>query len=106
MSPGRPNVNMAAAVRAAFATPYRLRSGTSRFLAYGRAVDNMRRAAVPVPHWYLAGIGVEPTQRRRGIGSALMEPGIEAAERDGVPCALLTNSEENLAFYESHGFVT
>ena len=31
---------------------------------------------------------------------------IEAAERDGVPCALLTNSEQNLAFYEAHGFLT
>jgi ribosomal protein S18 acetylase RimI-like enzyme len=106
MPPGRPGVNVGAAVRAAFATPLRLRGGTSRFLAYGRAVDNLRRAAVPVPHWYLAGIGVEPSARRRGIGSALMAPGIEAAERDGVPCALLTNAEENLAFYEAHGFVT
>jgi ribosomal protein S18 acetylase RimI-like enzyme len=106
MPPARPDVHVGAALRAAVATPWLLRGGTSRFLAYGRAVDNLRRIAAPVPHWYLAGIGVEPAQRRRGIGSALMAPGIAAAERDGVPCALLTNAEENLAFYESHGFVT
>ena len=89
---------------AVVATPLRVREATSRFLAYGRAVDNLRAAAVPEPHWYLAGIGVDPPQRRRGIGSALIAPGIEASERDGIPCALLTNTEQNLAFYEHHGF--
>jgi ribosomal protein S18 acetylase RimI-like enzyme len=59
-----------------------------------------------MPHWYLAGIGVEPREQRRGIGGALLEPGVEAAERDGVPCALLTNAEENLSFYGRHGFET
>jgi ribosomal protein S18 acetylase RimI-like enzyme len=106
LPPGRPGVNVGAAVRAVAATPWLLRGGTSRFFAYGRAVDNLRRLAVPVPHWYLAGIGVEPREQRRGIGGALMRPGIEAAEREGVPCALLTNSEQNLPFYEAHGFVT
>jgi ribosomal protein S18 acetylase RimI-like enzyme len=106
LAPGRPAVHPGAAVRAIVATPWLLRGGTSRFLAYGRAVDNMRREAVPVPHWYLAGIGVEPDEQRHGIGGALMAPGIEAAERAGIPCALLTNSEQNLSFYESHGFVT
>ena len=33
-----------------------------------------------------------------------MQPGFEASARDGVPCALLTNNEANLAFYEGHGF--
>jgi ribosomal protein S18 acetylase RimI-like enzyme len=106
LPPGRPRVHPAAAVRAAIETPVRLREATSRFLAYGRSVDNLRRHAVPVPHWYLAGIGVDPPEQRRGIGGALLAPGVEAAERDGVPCALLTNAEQNLSFYGRHGFVT
>jgi len=81
-----------------------VREATSRFLAYGRAVEAMRIASVPEPHWYLAGIGVEPSQRRRGIGAALLAPGIEASRRDQVPCALLTNTEGNLAFYTKYGF--
>ena len=84
--------------------PLRLREATARFLAYGRAVEEMRVAAVPEPHWYLAGIGVDPSCRRRGIGSALLVPGIEASVRDRVPCALLTNTEENVAFYAKRGF--
>jgi ribosomal protein S18 acetylase RimI-like enzyme len=104
LPPGRPRVHVVPALRAAVATPLRLREATSRFLAYSRAVDEARRRAVPGPHWYLAGIGVEPGARRKGLGSALLQPGIEAAERDGVPAALLTNAEDNLSFYGAHGF--
>ena len=64
----------------------------------------MRAATVPEPHWYLAGIGSIPTTARSGIGSALMQPGIDHSAADRVPCALLTNSEANLAFYGTHGF--
>jgi ribosomal protein S18 acetylase RimI-like enzyme len=104
LPPGRPHVRVGPALRALVATPLKVREATSRFLAYGRAVDELRARAVPGPHWYLAGIGVEPTERRRGIGGALLAPGIEGAQRSGVPCALLTNSEANLSFYRRHGF--
>jgi ribosomal protein S18 acetylase RimI-like enzyme len=104
LPPGRPRMHVGPALRAVVATPLRLREATSRFLAYGRAVDAVRWRAVPDPHWYLAGIGVEPSERRRGIGSALLAPGIEAADRAGIPSALLTNAEANLPFYRAHGF--
>lgn len=104
LPPGRPEIHVARMLRALFATPLRVREATSRFLAYGRAVEAMRTGAVPEPHWYLAGIGVDPARRRAGIGTALMQPGLDASERDDVPCALLTNNEGNLAFYEGHGF--
>jgi ribosomal protein S18 acetylase RimI-like enzyme len=104
LPPGRPEIHVGPMLRALFATPIRVREGTSRFLAYGRAVEAMRASAVPEAHWYLAGIGVDPDHRRRGIGAALMQPGFEASARDGIPCALLTNNEANLAFYERHGF--
>jgi ribosomal protein S18 acetylase RimI-like enzyme len=104
LPPGRPNVHVGPMLRALVATPLRVREATSRFLAYGRAVEAMRAEAVPEPHWYLAGIGVDPPYRRTGIGSALPGPGLGAADAASLPCALLTNSEENLAFYASRGF--
>jgi ribosomal protein S18 acetylase RimI-like enzyme len=104
LAPGRTQVHVAPMLRALVATPLRVREATSRFLAYGRAVEAMRVASVPEPHWYLAGIGVDPPSRRAGIGGALLAPGIEASARDRVPCALLTNTEANLAFYAGHGF--
>jgi ribosomal protein S18 acetylase RimI-like enzyme len=104
LPPGRPHIHLAPMLRALVVTPMRVREATARFLAYGRAVEEMRVAAVPEPHWYLAGIGVDPACRRRGIGSALLVPGIEALVRDRLPCALLTNTEENVEFYAKRGF--
>ncbi|HUY71535.1 MAG TPA: GNAT family N-acetyltransferase [Gaiellaceae bacterium] len=104
LPPGRPQIHVGPMLRALVATPLRAREATSRFFAYGRAVEAMRASAVPEPHWYLAGIGVDPARRRIGIGTALMQPGLDASERDHVPCALLTNNEANLSFYATRGF--
>jgi ribosomal protein S18 acetylase RimI-like enzyme len=104
LPPGRPTVHVGPMLRALVATPLRVREATNRFFAYGRAVEAMRARAVPEPHWYLAGIGVEPSRQRQGIGAALLAPGIDAADAAGLPAALLTNSERNLSFYRRHGF--
>jgi ribosomal protein S18 acetylase RimI-like enzyme len=104
MPPGRPGMRLGPALVALVTTPLRLRDATTRFLAYGRAVENMRSRAARGPHWYLAGIGVEPALQRQGIGTALMQPGLEGAARDGLPVVLLTNSATNLPFYRQHGF--
>jgi ribosomal protein S18 acetylase RimI-like enzyme len=106
LAPGRAPMRVGATLRALVTTPLRLGSTTPQFLAYGRAVEALRAEATSGPHWYLAGIGVDPGARRRGIGGALLAPGIAASERDGVPAVLLTNSEQNLSFYEAHGFRT
>jgi ribosomal protein S18 acetylase RimI-like enzyme len=104
LPPGRAQMRVGIGLRAFVATPLRLREATSRFFAYGRAVENARVRAMPGPHWYLAGIGVDPTEQRQGVGSALLEPGLSAAAAQGLPCVLLTNAERNLPFYERHGF--
>ncbi len=104
LPPGRPVVHVGPMLRALVATPVRVREATARFFAYGRAVEAMRAETVPEPHWYLAGIGVEPARQRQGIGSALLAPGLEAADAAGLPAALLTNSDRNLSFYRRHGF--
>lgn len=104
LPPGRPAMRLGPTLRALVATPFRLGASTTPFLAYGRAVEALRADAEPGPHWYLAGIGVDPRSQRQGIGSALIAPGVEAAARDGLPTVLLTNNEGNLAFYERHGF--
>jgi ribosomal protein S18 acetylase RimI-like enzyme len=104
LPPGQPNVHVGAVLRALVATPLRVREATSRFFAYGRAVENLRAKAVPEPHWYLAGIGVDPPYQGRGIGGALLGMGTDAAAAAGLPCALLTNSERNLSFYANRGF--
>jgi ribosomal protein S18 acetylase RimI-like enzyme len=104
LPPGRSTMRIAPALRVFVATPLRLGSATGRFFAYGRAVEGLRAQAAPWPHWYLAGIGVDPSAQRRGVGTALLQPGIEGSQRDGLPAVLLTNSERNLTFYERSGF--
>jgi ribosomal protein S18 acetylase RimI-like enzyme len=105
LPPGRPPMRVGPTLKALVTTPFRLGSAVGPFLAYGRAVETMRAETMPEPHWYLAGIGVDPAAQGRGIGSALLAPGLEAAEAAGLPAVLLTNSEANLAFYGRHGFV-
>jgi ribosomal protein S18 acetylase RimI-like enzyme len=104
LPPGRPAVRIAATLRALVMTPARLGRATGIFLAYGRAVETMRMEVAGGPHWYLAGIGVDPAEQRHGVGGALLGPGIEGAERAGLPAVLLTNNEANISFYGRHGF--
>jgi ribosomal protein S18 acetylase RimI-like enzyme len=104
LPPGRPPMRVGPTLKALVETPFRLGSAIVPFLAYGRAVESLRAQTMPGPHWYLAGIGVDPAAQRRGIGAALLEPGLTAAARAGLPAVLLTNSEVNLPFYERHGF--
>ena len=104
MPPGRPAMRVGPTLRALVTTPLRLGFATGPFLSYGGAVEALRERAMPGRHWYLAGIGVDPAAQRRGIGTALLQPGLAAAARDGLPAVLLTNSAVNLPFYERNGF--
>jgi ribosomal protein S18 acetylase RimI-like enzyme len=104
LPPGRAAMRVGPTLRALVTTPLRLGAATGPFLAYGRAVEQLRADVAGGPHWYLAGIGVDPAAQRQGVGSALLRPGIDAAAVSGVPTVLLTNNQGNLAFYESHGF--
>jgi len=104
LPPGRSQARVGPTLRALVSTPLRLRDATPRFVAYGRAVEGLRARVAPGPHWYLAGIGVDPAEQRRGIGGALLGPGLAGSARDRLPAVLLTNSERNLSFYGRHGF--
>jgi GNAT superfamily N-acetyltransferase len=56
------------------------------------------------PHWFLHILGVDPARQGEGIGSALMEPVLRAADSDGLPCYLDTAQPRNVPFYQRHGF--
>jgi ribosomal protein S18 acetylase RimI-like enzyme len=55
-------------------------------------------------HMYLAVLGVDPASQGEGVGSALIRPGLELCDREGLPAYLETGKERNLAFYGRHGF--
>jgi ribosomal protein S18 acetylase RimI-like enzyme len=56
------------------------------------------------PHLYLPTIGVRPDRQGRGLGSALLRPGLQYADAAGLPAYLESSSPRNVALYERHGF--
>ena len=84
-----------------------LKFGWVRFRKFMDVVsytEKVHKRAVSGPHWYLWGLGVEPSEQGKGIGGALMEPVLRRAGAEGLPCYLETQNERNLPFYERHGF--
>ena len=67
-------------------------------------VERTHKECAPMPHWYLALLGVEPACQGQGIGGQLIAPVLERASRAGLPCYLETMSERNVVFYNRHGF--
>lgn len=56
------------------------------------------------PVWYLATVGVAPASQGRGLGRAVLEPGLKAAQEQGCAAYLETSSPSNVTFYERLGF--
>ena len=55
-------------------------------------------------HVLLASLGVARHQQGRGLGTAVLVPGLERADRDGLPVHLETSAESNVPFYRRLGF--
>jgi ribosomal protein S18 acetylase RimI-like enzyme len=74
------------------------------FRSFMRFGGNMEATHRDEQHWYLVVLSVRPTCQRRGLGSALVEPILDRADRDAVPCRLETFDPANVAFYQRFGF--
>ncbi len=84
-----------------------LRFGLAKHRLFTKAseyMDRLHARDVPGPHWFLATLGVDPPRQSQGLGSALLQPALTQADRDGLPAYLETQSEKNVAFYQRHGF--
>jgi GNAT superfamily N-acetyltransferase len=54
--------------------------------------------------WELWLVAVAPEHQKRGYASRLIRPVLDRIDREGTPCYLDTQREENLALYEHFGF--
>ena len=67
-------------------------------------VMKTHRELMPGPHWYLWAIAVDPDKQSQGVGSVLIQPGLQAADAQQLPCYVETHAEQNLPFYQKRGF--
>jgi ribosomal protein S18 acetylase RimI-like enzyme len=56
------------------------------------------------PIWFLSVVGVDPERQGRGLGRAVIAPGLAAADEERSPAFLETQDPANVDFYESLGF--
>lgn len=66
--------------------------------------DTLRERDAGFPHWYLALIGVEPQQQRKGIAGSLLRHMLARADAEQLPCYLETAEPSNVPFYRKYGF--
>src|SRR3954470_11869951 len=69
-----------------------------------RGVEEVERRHPPEPHLYLAVLGTDPPAQGRGIGTAVLRPGLELCDREGLPAYLESSKETNVGFYARFGF--
>ena len=69
-----------------------------------RGLGQVEKCHPGTPHLYLAVLGVDPDRQGSGLGSALLRPGLELCDREGLPAYLETAKEQNVSFYARHGF--
>lgn len=85
----------------------RLAGGLRRLREVSKAVaalEERRHRHAPGAHFYLSALGVEPDRQGEGLGTALMQPVLERADRDGLPAYLETATARNVLLYERQGF--
>ena len=85
----------------------RLAGGMRRLREVSKAIavlEERRRRHAPGAHFYLSALGVEPDRQGEGVGTALMQPVMERADRDGLPAYLETATGRNVLLYERQGF--
>ncbi|WP_216843557.1 GNAT family N-acetyltransferase [Phytoactinopolyspora alkaliphila] len=66
--------------------------------------EEMARHRPAGPVWFLGSVGVDPARQGRGLGRAVIEPGLAAADAESVPAFLETSERVNVGIYERMGF--
>lgn len=75
-----------------------------RMLAVNDVIDALTHHLGQEPQWYLHLVAVRPQFIGRGYASLLVRPMQDRADKEGLPCTLITQSIGNVRIYEHWGF--
>ncbi len=59
---------------------------------------------LPADAWYLSILGVAPERHGAGLGSQLVQAGLQRIDAEGRPAYVETFNPRSVPFYERHGF--
>jgi len=76
----------------------------SRLAVAGLTFGALQRVHPERPHWYLSGIGTDPSAQGIGVGSELMRSRLARCDAAGESAYLESSNESNVPFYQGHGF--
>lgn len=68
------------------------------------AMGALKRVHPRDPHWYLMGLGTDPSRQRTGVGTALVTTKLEECDRQRLGAYLETQKAINVPYYERFGF--
>lgn len=89
---------------AAFALPTLFRCGPRAVMRGIRTGEAMELRHPGFEHAYLFSIGVRPSAQGKGLGRKLIQPVLDACDRQGMPAYLENSNPANTGFYASCGF--
>jgi ribosomal protein S18 acetylase RimI-like enzyme len=106
LPPGQTHYTLWRYIRSGFIlTPWKMgQENYQRSEACEKYAMQMHRELVPGPHYYLWAVVVDPDHQRKGVGSCLIQPGLDRADARGLPVYLETHNEKNVAYYQRFGF--
>ncbi|MCA1993231.1 MAG: GNAT family N-acetyltransferase [Coleofasciculus sp. S288] len=104
--PGHSSLNILQLLQAGlYALPFKLGwNKIGRCMSLLSEMDEFHERDMPHQHWYLFMLGVSPTYQGQGIGSLLLQPILDQADREKLPCYLETSTEQAVRFYHKNGF--
>jgi ribosomal protein S18 acetylase RimI-like enzyme len=68
------------------------------------ATERVHRETITEPHWYLFSVGVESAFQNNGIGTKIMYPVLQLADKSGLSCYLDTSNKRSISFFVRLGF--
>ncbi|MBN1375998.1 MAG: GNAT family N-acetyltransferase [Dehalococcoidia bacterium] len=75
-----------------------------RLMNVVNCIAPMHKNLMKEKHYYLLFLGIDTDWQGKGIGSQLISPILQRADKEGITCYLETNTEIDVKFYAKHGF--